>query len=348
MMTFKKSILSLSILLLSYPAVTLAQNEGPNTVTISTGTAKLSGLLQAWALNDTAAAGNADFNFRMRRAEIKLSGSVTPETRWFVMFDAAKSIKTGAVSAANDNKVLQDLGVAFTLSPNFEITMGQFKIPTTTEGFASAAELLFPERSYLARFYGDQRQPGLMLTTTFEPVVVRLMASNGQVSNGAPVTNVDDTNSSKDVSGRVDYTIMPGLSAGVFGSNSVSNAADGHGTRWGANVHYNADKLLIKLDAVTADDWKIKRNGMVADFAYTLCEKLQAAVRYENFQTTTDPSKAGSDAYTVGLNYYLAKHNSKLQLAYSAFNNMNTTQGTYAPSADKDGSLMILNAQAAF
>ena len=63
---------------------------------IETGSAKLNLLLQTWYIDDSTATA-AKNTFRARRAEIKMSGNLNADSRWFVMIDPAKSLKAGPV-----------------------------------------------------------------------------------------------------------------------------------------------------------------------------------------------------------------------------------------------------------
>ncbi|HRY44778.1 MAG TPA: hypothetical protein P5164_12620, partial [Thermoanaerobaculia bacterium] len=72
----------------------------PTTLKIGDGELKLGGLLQGWYVLDDSATGSGSSQlgnstgvntFRLRRAEIKLSGKVTPEWGFEVMIDPTKS-----------------------------------------------------------------------------------------------------------------------------------------------------------------------------------------------------------------------------------------------------------------
>src|SRR4051812_35867432 len=75
-----------------------AQNSLPdsNSVTIPVPTItiplpKISGLIQFWSIYDSTIYANN--NFRIRRAELKVSSQLSPELRYFLGVDAAKSLK---------------------------------------------------------------------------------------------------------------------------------------------------------------------------------------------------------------------------------------------------------------
>lgn len=333
---------------------------GAEGVTVGTGTAKLNGLLQFWSYQDTTAAADANTGFRLRRAELKLSGSIVEKTRWFVMFDPAKgptvtnttvtagtgTTTVGSISTANDQKILQDLGIAYTLCEGLELVMGQFKIPTTTEGLFSSGELLLPERSFVGRTYGDRREPGVMLDHNMKTVRVRVMASNGQVTPQGPGTNIDDTNNSKDVNGRIDYSINDEWKVGAFGSNSHSTS--GFSSRYGGNLHVTMGRTLLRIEGMQGKEQDVDRNGLNTELGYQLSDEWQAAARYENFQTTSTPGENSSSAYTLGLNYFLSAQNMKLQLASTVLRNMLGNKGSPSLTTNRDGTVTVLAATASF
>jgi hypothetical protein len=338
-------------------SISLAE-EATESLSVGKGKAKLGALLQAWMVDDTttlSTAGDSNLNYRLRRAEIKLSGSVTEQTRWLVMIDPAKTLKNGSVTSSNDNRILQDLLVGFNVTPEVELVAGQFKIPTMSEGLDSPSEIFFPERAYISRYWGDSRQPGMMVNATFGPLQARIMGSNGQPSPGANATNIDDTNNSKDLSARLDYKVFEGLKLGAW--YNQSNAIAGISNRYGANFRWDWEDLTLKAEGAQAKEFDIDRNGLYADLAYKIGQ-FMPAFRYENFQVTTDPVQSSASAYTLGLNYLLAGNNAKIQLAGSLLKNMssstttsttgvNVSSGTYVPAAGRDGTLVILNAQMA-
>lgn len=332
------SFRSLSATFVSLIAATSLQVQAQN-ITVGTGEAKVGMLLQAWAVNDSTA---ENYQYRIRRAEFKLSGSVVEKTRYFLMIDPAKSLKTGAVAQTNDNKVLQDLGVAFTLAEGLELIVGQYKTPTTAEGLDPSAELLFPERAYVARAYGDKREPGISLSYKKDWLKATVMSSNGQG------TNVDDTTvtNEKDLHARVELTPFENFNFGAF--TTAGDASYDDKARWGANVRYTVAGFLVRLEGVRAKDPAGWSTGYVGDLAYSVNDKLQPAVRYEGF----DNGNFVATQTTIGLNYFLSKHNAKIMAAYGLLDNMVGNNGagavgSYQPSNGTDGSLFIMNFQMA-
>lgn len=318
-------------------------NEG---ISVGAGKAKFNGLLQAWGLYDSKATSIGKFNFRLRRAEIKLSGSVIENTRWFVMIDPAKTLKVtdttvsgktfGAVSASNDNKILQDVGVAWSICPDLELVVGQFKTPTTSEGLESSSELLFPERSIVARTWGDKREPGAMINYKYSLLKFMAMVSNGQNPN------VDDTNNEKDLNLRAEAKPTDEVQVGVF--NTAADFKYSKKSRIGMNAKYAPSAWLFRGEGVYANDNSTATWGWVFDVAYTIAEKWQPAFRYDSIRNT----QYTSYGTTFGLNYLMSKHNAKIQAAVGILNDLTgNSGGTYAVQRGTSGVLSVLSFQAA-
>jgi hypothetical protein len=321
----------LLILVTCFAFAAHAQEDQPKGVTISLGELKIGALMQFWGQNDST---NSNFNYRLRRAELKLNGSVVQETRWFLMIDPAKSLRTGAVAAVNDNKILQDFGVGFMLTPELELLAGQFKTPTTAEGSDSSADLFLPERSYSSRAFGDRRESGLMLTYKLKSVKVSVMSSNGQA------TNVDDTNNSKDLHARVDASLSDEIKVGVF--TTAGDASYNNKARWGTNARIGFGRVLVRLEGVRARDATVWSTGWSADISWQTSEHWQPVIRFDGIENTFTAS-----AITGGVNYLLSKNNAKIQAAYSQLRNMSGSNGSYAPSRNVDGNVAIVSFQQA-
>src|SRR6478735_9677205 len=120
--------------------------------------------LQFWAFGANQG-GDTTTTLRIRRAELRVKGEVIPKLFGFnVMIDPARVLDNnksslsvtggggGTVTANNQGTVtiLQDYMLTF-MSDYADVTVGQFKIPVSYEGYNSASKLLFPERSVVSR-----------------------------------------------------------------------------------------------------------------------------------------------------------------------------------------------------
>ena len=312
----------------------------PQPITAAIGKVKFNGLLQTWFLNDTSIP--ADSNFRLRRSELRFSGSVIEKTRWLVMVDPSKSLRTGAIASTNDNKILQDVLVAFEPLPRFELMIGQFKTLTTAEGLESSSALLLPERSLVGRTFGDRREPGFMATYALpdEKAKMGVMVSNGEG------TNIDDTNVKKDLSARLDVNALPGVTLGTF--VLVGNFNFSEKGAVGANVRLTPGEVLLKAEYVEGKELRVRRRGFVTEGGYTFGGVLQPVARYEVMKAVAGRGTFTTHEASVGLNYFISGHNAKIQTSYTkVLRNMLGSGGTYAASLGGKGTLFILSFQAA-
>lgn len=309
---------------------------------------KLNALVQAWLFNDTVTTPKP--NFRLRRAEVKVTAQAAENVKAFVMVDAAKAISTssttvvtavtpattGTVNGVNtsaDTKILQDLGVAITLVPDLEVTLGQFKTPTTAEGLESSSELLLPERSIIGRTFGDKREPGGMISYKYSLVKTMLMVSNGQA------TNVDDVDNNKDLTLRVEAEATPDLKIGAF--TQAANFSYGTRARHGLNIKWTMGDFLAKVEGVlqSMNNDSVKSNGFVVESAYKY-DKWQPVVRFEYYKPVTSVAVTGK-AFTLGVNYLINGPKVKVQAAMT--NGWDYTIGTtQSVVAGKNGTALYL------
>jgi hypothetical protein len=190
-------------------------------------------LLQGWYVFDQVdatgtAPGSIANTFRVRRAEIALKGEIIPGmVAYNVMFDPARvrePTNTTATDSGGDTvtvkafpgaaAVFQDLYVTF-IHPFADVSIGQFKIPVSWEGYNSSAKIVFPERSLVGSAYGDKRDLGIRVTKTFKNFMYSAGIFNGAVSNNL------DTNNSKDLGLRLEYYPLDGLTVAAVGYASI-------------------------------------------------------------------------------------------------------------------------------
>lgn len=319
---------------LSLPHAALgAEGQTLEAVKVGVGNVTLGALLQAWAINET---NSPHENFRLRRAELSLTGSVVESTRWFLKIDAAKSLRTGPVTATNDNKILQDFGVAFTVIPGLEFVLGQFKSPTTYEGTSSTADLPLPERSLSGRTFGDRREIGLLVNYTTGIIKAQAMLSDGGT------TNVEDTNDNKDLHLRVEVAPTKELLAGVF--TTFGDFSFNTKGRIGGNVKYlPITGVTVRGELVAAKDAGINSTGYMADVSYLATEQIQPVVRVDGIAGATFTGTA----FSVGANYLVKGNNARATLAYAHLNNMTDGGGTYTLLNNTHGHIVWLAFQAA-
>ncbi len=375
-------------------------------ISIANGKAKMNSLLQFWFVNDTSlghqtssTTGNANgakFDMLLRRAEVGFNGALSDSTRWLVSMDLARAVGTStstvsgstATTPANTPlNILNDVVISQSLfMPELTLDVGQFKIPTVAESLDPSGQLLFPERSMVARTWGESRQPGAMIAYKTPMWKLAGMISDGGntkgnniANNGQNTLDTDQNNgnadahpNNKDLTFRFDIKPMDMVSAGAF--TYLPSYNWGQGGAFGGNVRVTPiEDLIVRAEYVrgwvrgtTGDN--LPRNGYVVDAGYQYGD-FQPVVRYEiQQQSVTAAGAVGTTAgdtftaaaTTLGLNYYMMKHNSKIQFAYSILgkntsgsnasngaSSFSPATGKYAPQPGTGGSVATLAFQIA-
>jgi hypothetical protein len=329
-------------------STTVPSDIAPPAVPVpSTPALKTQALVQAWAFSDTTQSSTSP-NFRIRRAEIKFSGSVVEKTRWFIQIDPAKSLSAGTISTSNDNKILQDIGIGYGLTDSLELIVGQFKSQSASENFDSSSELLLPERSVLNRIFGDRRETGLALIWKNGDFKYAAMISND--TN----TNTLDTNSKKALSFRADWDAAPLLKIGAF--TDAQDYSWNQRGRYGLNAKLKMEALQLRAEyasastLVTPGAANIKTTAMNVDAGYSLSDTWQPVARFDRVKPNTESGPTGT-AETFGLNYFLKGHSQKIQAAVTVMNNLRGSNGAVSSSTadviqDRKGTIFTLNFQA--
>src|SRR5262245_35118686 len=325
--------------------------EGPKKLAVgkeSPGASFTPGLLmQGWFVLDEntkpSAAGDtnvATTTFRIRRLEISASGDIIPGfVKYKFMFDPSRVRDTlntvNAVNAAgmpvpvrtpaSAISTLQDFYITFA-SDVADFSIGQFKNTVSWEGYASAAKIILPERSFLGNLLGGQRDLGIRLDKTFKMFMYSLNLFNGAGQNNF------DTNNQKDVSFRLEIYPIPGLTIAGSTYDSIGyRTKAGTKDRWEGDLRYESGSFLFQSEFIHNRDvfadggTPVDGQGFYALLGYKFPEMgsghwkgvLQPVVRvgmYDpNVDVNLDPTMVaatnfgGNDErfdYEVGVNYY--------------------------------------------
>ena len=322
--------------------------------------------LQFWAFGANQG-GDTTTTLRLRRAELRVKGEIIPKFFGFnVMIDPARVLDNnkstlsvtggggGSVSANNQGTVtiLQDYMLTF-MSDYADLTLGQFKIPISYEGYNSASKVILPERSVVSRRFGDQRDIGIKL----DKKLGKHFYYQAAVFNGEGQNKID-SNTQKDLALRVEVYPIDGVMIGGAGYTGVTSR-DSSPTKDRLEADFKLDLAHVLLQFEYIHGWDGPTNkartesaGFYAVLGYTIMEKLQPVFRIGRFDSDVrqdlpgDANQRGSSApfademtsYELGLNYYLRGDNAKLQASWSKF---------VFPDQNNRGELIVA-AQAAF
>jgi hypothetical protein len=299
-------------------------------------------LLQTWNLYEYT--DHSADTFRIRRAEFTAKGDILPKLfSYALMFDTARLLdpqdaKIGmpaiTVRQPVGGGVLQDVFVTF-LSDYADVSMGQFKIPVSYEGYNSSSKTLFPERSIVSSAFGDKRDIGLRIAKTFDSFGYSAGFFNGTGQN------VLDNNKAKDGALRLEYYPIKGMTiAGVIYGTLWDVTELGAKRRYEGDLRFEQGPFLFQGEYIYARDRKakgsailntlVKAQGFYAAAGFKLLDNLQLCARFDYLDPDTDSAvdKDHTKGYEGQLVYYFQGQEAKIHLSYARFQ--------YASGTNKD------------
>jgi hypothetical protein len=330
-------------LFFGFPFSALAQPEPPaeppppERVSVGEqGFLRPSALLQGWffvssrdARRDAREAA-WQTTFRIRRAELRIKGEIVPDrVAYAVMIDPAKVLEpdvvekpvqggAGSVTVRESRgavSVFQDFTITF-LGEYADVSLGQLKIPLSWEGYNSSVRLLFPERALAAREFGDRRDIGLRVEKKLGPVYYHAGVFNGTGPNRP------DDNNQKDAALRVEVFPLEGLMVGAVGYTSIGER-DQPGTRDALEADLRVEFRAAIVQAEYIRHWagsnqddRTEGQGAYLAGGYTFLDRYQPVLRAGVLDDSVDLKDDHTWHYEAGFNYYIAKHEAKLQAAY--------------------------------
>jgi hypothetical protein len=242
--------------------------------------------------------------YRLRKADIKFSGDVSPHIRWRVGFDGAKVLTLNttiaevgdstALSGANidqKSRILQDAALTYIVSRRFNIDVGQQVIPLGLEGGISTAQVETIERANLsversrAVGLGDVRDIGASVNG-FATNAVEYHA--GVFNETGDSQGNTDSNPQKAVIGRVVLhpSFVPHLQFGGSGAYE-GGAPTQHRERAGGEIQYKDPIFTVRAEAIGARDGLLHRFGWYGLGAVRPTPRLQLVARYDAWDRDT-------------------------------------------------------------
>ncbi|HEX5097861.1 MAG TPA: porin [Polyangiaceae bacterium] len=347
------------------PPSTLAVGSGGN------GTFQPSALLQFWVdwshqdMKPKGAtvpvADEKTFLFRLRRAELRVKGDIVPKRiAYNVMIDPARALEvnqvkadsgTGTVAVAQpplgaDGKlspltILADYFITFQ-SDYADVSLGQFKIPVSYEGYNAASKILFPERAPVSRYYGDKRDMGIRIDKKLGD---HFYYSAG-LFNGTGQNRLDD-DTEKDGALRLEG-MLEGLTVAGVGYTTIGKREKSSRDRLEADVKYDAHNVYVLAEYIHGWDTKgggkaTEGHGTYVEAAYTLIDHLQPMLRIGDVEPAMHRSGDHYWHYEGGVAWLFQKNEAKVTLAGAIYD-----PSTPNPPTNPQRTEVILAAQAAF
>jgi hypothetical protein len=288
--------------------------------------------------------------FRLRKADLKFSGDISPRLRWRVGFDAAKALVVTTTAAANDSlalgnaaidqksRILQDAALTYVVSKTLQFDVGQQIIPLSLEGTISTSQIETVERTLFisersrAVGLGDVRDIGVSVNGVAATAVEYHLGLFNEAGDGAGTT---DVNQQKTVVGRVVLhpSFVPNLRFGGSGAYQGGSVTQ-HRERGAGEVQYKDERLTLRSEVMSARDGLLHRFGWYGLGVLRPSTRVQLVARYDAWDRDRTHEKTLSDAFqrqiVVGGSYLLDGTNAKfaLNVVNQAFPNITTVRSS--------------------
>lgn len=296
---------------------------------------RLSGYVEGWFRSDgsdlssqTTAAKKVDSEFRVRRARLGASGSVSDKLGYRV----TASLDGPGPGASPSTVKLYDAYVTYAASEYAALTFGQFKYDFTLEGVEGTtsrlpvlrAEVINEIAGKLGTVGGSLRDIGARVSGAVNGFYgLRYGVS---VINGSGL-NTGDNNGDKDIVGRITLSPVKGLTVGVSGYRGQGGdegaTLEIDESAYGFEADYAGEGFSLRAEYVAAEweNWDVasgasagrsqRPRGWYAQGSFRLPfeEKIELLGRYEDFEKDAGTSDSRLRTTTVGATYHISRKN---------------------------------------
>lgn len=246
--------------------------------------------------------------FQIPTADLILSGKLNEYFDYKAQMFADRNI--------NEETIMGDLWVRAKYK-NYALQVGRMRKPFAFEPTYSLYDLDFALRSQVGRLFGDHRDTGGKIISTFKYADLALglyssmqdrpfyLRDRGIEFDGwvvlKPLANCPEIGELK-------------LAGGI-----ATGKRDYSYNNYSAFASYKYKKLALKTEyiykAASFYD-ETDADGFYVDGTYFLTDKLQAAVRFDSYNPDNRQSSIRTNEYVAGLNYYLNNRNTMFVLNY--------------------------------
>ena len=273
--------------------------------------------------------------YRLRKADFKFNGVLSPRLKWRISFDAAKALAlntsngdvsdTSAVTAVSidqRSRILQDAALTYFANKFVNFDIGQQIVPLGLEATTSTSYLETIERAN----FESERSRGVGLGDVRDVGV----SANGQLPGGLEYhvgmfnemgddQGTTDTNYQKAVLARVAYHVpaLPGFQVGGTGGWEPGPATQ-RKQRAATEAQYKTSFLTLRAETMAARDGLLRRFGWYWLGAVRPNKDLQFAARFDNWDRDRTGESALTNAFerqiVVGASHLLENGVAKVQL----------------------------------
>jgi phosphate-selective porin len=248
--------------------------------------------------------------FEIRRARLIFDGNLTDTLSYQVQLDG---VKPQLLDARLDFKPVKQFGV----------TIGQFKIPFSTESYLSDNLLPFVERSAFVNRFAPGRDNGNNGRDIGLQFSGRLLHSRNVdhiqyfagVFNGSGINSKDD-NHYKDTAARLIVSPVKQLAVAGNYYNGSSGVKELSRERADLEVSFSHGPFSTAAEYLWGHDGPIHRRGWYAESVYRVDSRWEAVFRFDKFDPRQHTSSVTAlNNYVIGTNYLVNSY-VKLQANY--------------------------------
>ncbi|HKW11065.1 MAG TPA: porin [Gemmatimonadaceae bacterium] len=331
--TFLAVALVLPFLRAGAQDTTTSPHSPPNEAAPSTPPVQINGLVQVWYL-DGHTITNAHDTYRVRRADIKLSGVISPRVGWHVSLDGAKVLNlTKNTTVVDDSttlrdtnidqrsRILQEASIYVAVTPTFRIDVGQQIIPVSLEGVTPSSQIETIERTM---FIAERTRGGGISDVRDIGAAARGSVAAGYVdyqiglfNEMGDSQNSTDQNDQKALIGRVAFhlPVIPELRLGVSGGSEGGAVGQRH-ERAGGEVQYRNRWITLRSEVMGARDGVLRRLGYYGFGAIRPAPQMELVARWDNWDPDLHNESGPADVFereiVAGANYFIDGSSTRL------------------------------------
>jgi hypothetical protein len=272
--------------------------------------------------------------YRLRKADLKFGGAISPHLRWRITFDAGKAetlnLSTGTstdssavrtASVDQRTKMLQDAALTYTFNKSIALDVGQQVVPLGYEGGLATWNIETIERANLeversrAVGLGDVRDIGVAANGQSSGLEYHV----GMFDEMGDAGGSTDANQQKAVLGRAVYhvpfisTLQFGGTAGYEGGPDTQKKQRG-----GTELMYRDDRFTLRGETMMGRDGLLRRFGWYGLGAYKPRKDLQLVARFDSWDRDLSGESQLSNALqrqiVGGVSYFIEGGNAKLAI----------------------------------
>jgi hypothetical protein len=351
-----KALVAVALIAQRLPAQdsTKASHDSSHAAAPQAPAVQIDGLLQVWYLDGHTITNGHD-SYRIRRADVKLSGIISPRVRWHISLDGAKVLNlnktttvVGDSSALKDasidqrSRILQEASISVSVLPDFRVDVGQQIIPLSYEGVTAAAQIETIERTM---FIAERTRGGGISDVRDIGAEARGSVADGFVDYQIGVfnefgdsQNSTDQNDQKATIGRVAFHLpfLSALQLGASGGTEGGTPQQRH-ERAGGEAQFRNRWLTLRSEVMGARDGSLRRLGYYGLGAIRPTPDIELVGRWDSWDpdlhNESGPADAAEREIVGGASYFIEGGATRLAA--------NVVRSTF-PSGKTPSSTMLL------